>query len=330
MTGALPFELAQNGLAFDYTQWRANSEPSYRQAPRGYFPGAKAHYRSISELTGDLVSDFANVPGFAVAPSDSLQRNDLMHNYMKDVIAPGTAVFIKARAAELEQRPCFGKSPVLYTDGHAKNADFAAFQMGQAVSSRFPERIQKLCHDNETSAFELWGNTYPSAPAERLPTRVELGAVFASGRNHDYTRLKHLVAKLDGRVRELDSRVSEHEAEVRDANRQAKATNDDVFTASDEIDCLLAENTELRLALESGVRSYASDYGSVGSDGDSAISGGELLSGGGGENDATPTGGAAKQQKKREDRKNACASRHRKPRNSFKVAMSGRGQVFPT
>ena len=78
----------------------------------------------------------------------------------------------------------------------------------------------------------------------------------------------------------------------------------DVFTASDKIDCLLAENTELRLALESGVRSYASDSGSVGSDSDSAISGDEkLLSGGGGENDATPTGGAAKQQKKREDRK---------------------------
>jgi hypothetical protein len=76
-----------------------------------------------------------------------------------------------------------------------------------------------------------------------------------------------------------------------------------VIAANDEIDCLLAENTELRLALESGVRSYAPDCGSVGSDGDSAISGDKSLSGGGGENDATPAGGAAKQQKKREDSK---------------------------
>ena len=96
---ALPFELAQNGLAFDYTQWRANGEPFYRQAPRGYFPGAKAHYRSISELTGDLVSDFANVPGFAVAPSDSLQRNDLMSNYLKGVVTPG-------RHSGVYQGPC--------------------------------------------------------------------------------------------------------------------------------------------------------------------------------------------------------------------------------
>ena len=171
------------------------------------------------------------------------------------------------------------------------------------VSSRFPERIRKLFQEKEISAFELWGNTYPSASAERLPTRDELDAVVASGRDHDYTRLKYLVAKLDGSVSELVSRVSKLEAEAREANRRAKAANDDVFTASDEIDCLLAENTKLRLALESGVRSYASDSGSVDSDGDSAISGDELLSGGGGENDATPTGGAAKQQKKREDSK---------------------------
>ena len=189
-------------------------------------------------------------------------------------------MFIKARAAELEQRPCFRRLPVLFTDGHAKNADFAAFQMGHEVSSRFPERIRKLFLEKEISAFELWGNTYPSAPAERLPTRVELDAVFASGRDHDYTRLKHLVAKLDGRVSELDSRVSELEAEVLEANRRAKAANDDAITTSDEIDCLLAENKELRLALESGVRSYALDSDSVGDDGDSAISGDESLSGG--------------------------------------------------
>ena len=70
-----------------------------------YFPGEKAHYRSISEL--DLESDFSNVPGFADAPSDSLQRNDLMHTYLKEVITPGTAVFAKARAAESSQRPRF-------------------------------------------------------------------------------------------------------------------------------------------------------------------------------------------------------------------------------
>ena len=68
-------------------------------------PGAKSHYRSISEL--DLESDFSNVAGFADAPSDSQQRNDLMHNYLKGAITPGTAVFIKARAAEPDQRPCF-------------------------------------------------------------------------------------------------------------------------------------------------------------------------------------------------------------------------------
>ena len=86
------------------------------------------------------------------------------------------------------------------------------------------------------------------------------------------------------------------------------------FTASGEIDCLLAENTELRLALESGVRSYASDYGSVGSDGDSAVSGDELLllPGNGGENDATPTGAAAKQQKKREDSKKRMSKQAQK------------------
>ena len=317
---ALPFELAQNGLAFDYTQWRANGEPVYRQAPRGYFPGAKSHYRSISEL--DLESAFSNVPGFADAPSDSQQRNDLMHNYLKDVITPGTAVFIKARAAESEQRPCFYRSSSsksssrdLFTDGHAKNADFAAFQMGHAVSSRFPERVRKSFHDDEISAFELWGNTYPSASAERLPTRVELDAVFASGRDHDYTRLKHLVAKLDGRVSKLHSRVAELEIEVCEANRRAKAANNDVFTASDEIDCLLAENTELRLALESGVRSHASDSGSVGSHSDSAISGDDLLSGGGGKNDATPTGGAAKQQKKREDSKKRMSKQAQKAKD---------------
>ena len=120
-----------------------------------------------------------------------------MHKYLKDAITPGTAVFIKARAAESEQRPCFyrlsssdSSSSDLFTDGHAKNADFAAFQMGHAVLFRFPERIRKLFHEKEISAFELWGNTYPSAPAERLPTRIELDAVFATGRDHDYTRLK--------------------------------------------------------------------------------------------------------------------------------------------
>ena len=85
--------------------------------------------------------------------------------------------------------------------------------------------------------------------------------------------------------------------------------------ASDEIDCLLAENTELRLALESGVRSYASDSGSVGSDSDSAISGDDLLSGGGGENDAKPTGGAAKQQKKREDSKKRMSKQAQKAKD---------------
>ena len=79
--------------------------------------------------------------------------------------------------------------------------------------------------------------------------------MFASGRDYDYTQLKQLVAKLDGRVSELDSRVSELEAEVLEASRRAKAANDDVIAANDEIDCLLAENMELRLALESGVRS---------------------------------------------------------------------------
>ena len=63
------------------------------------------------------------------------------------------------------------------------------------------------------------------------------------------------------------------------------------------------------------MRSYASDSGSVGSDGDSAISGDELLSGGGGENDATPTGGAAKQQKKREDSKKRMSKQAQKAKD---------------
>jgi hypothetical protein len=141
------------------------------------------------------------------------------------VITPGTAVFIKARAAESEQRPCFYRpnnfvkhsSSDLVTDGHAKKTNSAAFQMGHVVSSRFPEQIRN-CFTNRISAFELWGNSCPSAPADRLPTRVELDAVFASGRDHDYTQLKHLVAKLDGRVSELDSRVGELEAEVLEAS----------------------------------------------------------------------------------------------------------------
>ena len=98
------------------------------------------------------------------------------------VLTPGTAVFVKARAAESEQRPCFycpknfvkHSSSDLVTDGHAGKANSAAFKMGHAVSSWFPEQIRKLFHEQEISAFELWGNSCPSASAERLPTRVEL------------------------------------------------------------------------------------------------------------------------------------------------------------
>ena len=46
------------------------------------------------------------------------------------------------------------------------------------------------------------GDTYPTEAAERLPSRIELDAVFASGRDHDYTRVKHLVAKLVGFLKE--------------------------------------------------------------------------------------------------------------------------------
>ena len=58
--------------------------------------------------------------------------------------------------------------------------------------------------------------------------------MFASGRDHDYTRLKRLVAKLDRCVSEL-------EAEAIEAKQRAIAAED--------------ENTKLRSALESGVRS---------------------------------------------------------------------------
>lgn len=91
-----------------------------------------------------------------------------------------------------------------------------------------------MFREDELSAFEQWGDTYPTEAAERLPSRIELDAVFASGRDHDYTRLKHLVAKLDRRVSEL-------EAEAIEANQRAIAAED--------------ENTKLRSALESGVRS---------------------------------------------------------------------------
>ena len=236
---ALPFELANNGFAFDYSQWQTNGEPFYCSMAGGHFPGKKTHYRSISEL--DLESDFANVPGFADAPSDSLQRNDLMHTYLKEGITPGTAVFVKARAAESSQRPCFHRrkdfvkhsSSDLFTLNHAENAN-KAFQKGSAVYSRFPEQVRKMFREDGLSAFEQWGNTYPTEAAERLPSRIELNAVFASGRDHDYTRLKHLVAKLDRRVSEL-------EAEAIEANQRAIAAED--------------ENTKLRSALESGVRS---------------------------------------------------------------------------
>ena len=58
--------------------------------------------------------------------------------------------------------------------------------------------------------------------------------LFASGRDHDSTRLYHLVAKLDRRVSEL-------EAEAIEANQRAIAVED--------------ENTKLRSALESCVQS---------------------------------------------------------------------------
>ena len=223
-----------------------------------------------------------------------------MHKCLKEAITPGTAVFVKARAAESSQRPCFHRrkdfvkhsSSDFFTLNHAKNAN-RAFPKGSAVYSRFPEQVRKMFRKDELSAFEQWGNTYPTEAAERLPSRIELDAVFASGRDHDYTRLKHLVAKLDRRVSEL-------EAEAIEAKQRAIAAED--------------ENTKLRSALESGVRSSLVPPPLGGSDDDGSQSAnGSLLS---------LTGSNASYVSAKEDAIYVSVNKQRKKREGSKRRMS--------
>ena len=74
-----------------------------------------------------------------------------------------------------------------------------------------------------------------------------------------------MLLKLDSRVHELESELVETRSELESTRSDLKGNADDLVASCDEVGCLLAENTELRMALQTAEQTAESSNANLNS-----------------------------------------------------------------
>ena len=245
-----PFELADGGFYTCYST--RNGVPITRCKGPGYFPGTTGTaldenptvYTTLSDvpLTRDRLCGMR---------TDTHQRNDLMYNYLKDATTPGTAVFDKARAAEIEWRP--GSAMFAASNAQNRNSDV----IGQGNQGDTSEK-----YINEL--FQRRRGLSGVVDASR-PSPMEMEAIFARGREEDNARLRFVIFDLRSKVSLLESELVTSQCELKQSQNRLKESDalfkeseEELSVACDEVDALLAENAELQISLSTANRSSAS------------------------------------------------------------------------
>ena len=83
-----------------------------------------------------------------------------------------------------------------------------------------------------------------------FPTQIEIEALSTRGCREDFLRVRLMLMKLDSRVHELESELVGTRSELESTRSDLKENAGDLVASCDEVDCSLAENTELRMALQ--------------------------------------------------------------------------------